>query len=156
MDTTQAARHIADLGQHMGLGDLELNADGFGVLVVDEGRRIVAIGYHPAEAGLRLMICVDDLLPTPEQALQLMRLHFSWTDSAGITFALEPDSGALVLQRQVSDAQLQSGTRLADIISGLIDSADIVAASLGSGTQAAPEQEPAAEAASFSHLGNHV
>ena len=155
MDATQAARHIADLGRQMGMDDdLQLNEDGVGILVVDDGRWVVAIGHHPAESGLRLMICVDDLLPTPEQALQLMRAHFCWSGSAGITFALEPGSGALVLQRQVSDAQLHA-TSLADIISALIDSAQAITASLGN-MQAEAVSPPAVEKSRFNRFGGHV
>jgi hypothetical protein len=154
MDATQAARQIAELARQMGMDDVELDEDGTALLVVDEGLWVVAIGHHPGEAGLRLVICADNLLPTPEQAVQLMKTHFSWGDSAGITFALEPDSGALVLQRQVSDAQLAAET-LSAIVTAMIDSAESLVDALTT-AQAAAEMAGREEADGDASMGRGV
>ncbi|THF64111.1 type III secretion system chaperone [Pseudothauera rhizosphaerae] len=141
MDTNQATQWIADLGQQLGIGELALNEDGVCTLSIDDGRWLVIIGYHPSEGGLRLMICVDDLIPDAGQLAELMTAHFAWRESAGTTFALAPGSGALVLQRQVSDVQL-AAIDLADTVALLVDCAEAWTARL----TAAPEPAATDEA----------
>jgi hypothetical protein len=121
MDINQAQQWIDQLGRQLGIAGMALDKDGVCTLGLD-GRWIVVIGHHAGEGGLRLMLCIDDLLPTPDQLARLMKAHFAWRETAGISFALSAD-GALVLQQQVSDTQL-SAVNLADTLAALVDAAE--------------------------------
>ena len=129
MDSTQITNELARLGEQMGIGALALDEQGVCTLAIDDGRWIVAIGHGAGENGLRLMLCVDELVPDERQAYRLLAANFAWRDSDGATFALAPDSGALIVQRKVSGSELGEG-RLAAILDALVATAERWTASL--------------------------
>lgn len=122
MDSMQITNGLAHLGEHLGIEALALDEQGICSLAIDDGRWIVSIGHSTGESSLRLMLCVDELVPDERQAYRLLAANFAWQGGDGATFALAPDSGALILQRNVSSDELCAG-QLPPILEGLLATA---------------------------------
>lgn len=122
MDRTQADAYISQLGNSLGLDGLALDADGLCMLVLDGGVLIITLGYQPGTGSFNLMICLDEVVPTPAQMSELLSANFGWARTDGGAFALEPSTGALALQRRCGDNELQSG--LYAIIEGMVNVAE--------------------------------
>ena len=122
MDRTQADAHLSRLGDVLGLGSLALDADGLCLLALDGGALLIKIGYQPRGDSINLMIALDKVAPTPAQMSDLLSANFGWAHADVGVFALEPGTGALVLQRRCSDDALQAG--LYPIIEAMANTAE--------------------------------
>lgn len=131
MDSTQITNELTRLGEQLGIGALAFDEQGICSLAIDDGRWIVAIGHSAGENSLRLMLCVDERVPDERQAYRLLAANFAWQDSDGATFALAPDSGALIVQRNVSGDELGAG-QLPALLEALVATAERWTAELGS------------------------
>lgn len=146
IDRQQAEALIAELGRQLGIPELALDDDGVATLALDEGGTIVSLGHAPDAGTLDLMICLDEVVPAGAALAEAFAANFGWGVGDGACFALEPTSGALVLQRRCT---AEDGPHLHDILEGMVLSAEAWARRLG------PRGcEPAAEpvAVRFGHL----
>jgi hypothetical protein len=107
LDRGQANVIVADLARETGIADLALDADGFGIVAFDS--TIVGIGYNQTAGSLDLMTCLDDVEPSPARAVAAMRANFRWSGPGCETLAVDPKSGAFVLQRRYVGPDLVDG-----------------------------------------------
>ncbi|MFC4297761.1 type III secretion system chaperone [Castellaniella hirudinis] len=118
MDASQANVYVADLGQALGLGGLSLDEGGTCLLALGaDDDLIVSLGLDVA-GGLRIMICLDDVVPEGEQLAEILTANLSGALTEGGTFALLPETGALVLHRRCGVDELQAGG-LTAVVAGL-------------------------------------
>ena len=114
MDKAQAQAAVGDLARELGMADASLGEAGHCLLAIDDGAVLVHLGYNPSAGAIDLMICLDEVTPSPADVARLMTANFAWVESAGATFALEPQSGALVVARRCNAADIgNSGLRRA-------------------------------------------
>jgi hypothetical protein len=140
MDRSQADAVVADLGARLGLAGLALDEGGVATLTLDDGALVVSIGHAPNAGALDLMISLEGVEVTGARVAEvLLAANFGWRAAGGgACFAVEPSSGALVLQRRCAD---EDGPRLHDILESLLVAAETWAARLASapGTSAPGE-----------------
>ena len=123
MDRGQADIVVADLGRELGIPALALNDDGMGILVLDESATVVAIGYNQVAGTLDLMTCLAEVESSPARSLAALRANFGSRGPGGETLAVDPTSGAFVLQRRYGGQDLvESG--LAGAVRGLLAHAE--------------------------------
>lgn len=152
MDRTQADGLVAALGGQLGIPELGLDEDGVATLVlegggVDDGDAgmVLSLGHSPRAGTLDLMVCLDGTAPAGVQLAEVLTANFAWQATEGACFALEPSSGALVLQRRCT---AEDGPRLREIAEGLVAAAEAWAGRLGrapadgEGPPAGAEEEP--------------
>ena len=121
MDRSQANAHVALLGRMLGLEDPSLDEGGACLLALGADDLIVSLGLDAAGC-LRIMICLDDVVPEGAQLAELLTANFAGVLTEGGTFALLPETGALVLHRRCGADELQAGG-LADVVAGLAGAA---------------------------------
>jgi hypothetical protein len=109
MDRAQAEALVTELGQQLGIESLALDARGSCTLAIDEEAVIVTIGHKARTGTIDLMICLDEIEATGARLVRVLGANFAWLGTGGATFALEPGSGALILQRRLVDQELQHG-----------------------------------------------
>jgi hypothetical protein len=107
MDRGQADVIVADLAREVGIASLALDQEGFGIVAFDS--TVIAIGYNKAAGSLDLMTCLDSVTPSPARAVEAMRANFRWTGAGCETLAVDPASGAFVLQRRYVGPDLLEG-----------------------------------------------
>jgi hypothetical protein len=117
MDRAAADLHVAELGKRLGMPGLALGEDGMCILSIDDGVLLPTIGYNQRTGTLDVMICMDEAVPSGRQLYRLLAANFAWTRSEGATFAVEPGSGALVVQRRCGPDDLAHG--LMPVLEGL-------------------------------------
>lgn len=100
MDRAQADLLVAELGRQLGIERLVLDEHGSCTLAIDEGAVIVSLGHSPQAGSIDLMVCFDEVEPSGPQLARLLAANFGWLATDGAAFALEPGSGALVVQRR--------------------------------------------------------
>jgi hypothetical protein len=122
MDRTQADAHITRLGDVLGLAGLALDEQGLCLLALDGGALLVKMGYQPQSGSINLMVCLDKVVPTPVQMADLLAAHFGWAHVDTGVFAIEPGTGALVLQRRCGDGELDAG--LYSIVDAMVNVAE--------------------------------
>jgi hypothetical protein len=119
MDKGQAGVVVADLGARLGIDGLALDERGSATLAIDDGEVIVTLGYNPGAGTIDLLACLDEVEPSGAQLGRLLAANFGWTMTEGAAFALDPASGALVLQRRCSADEI--GRRgLSSILEGFV------------------------------------
>ena len=122
MDRDRAAALVAELGTRLGIPGLALDERGSATLAIDDGAVIVTLGHNPGAGTIDLMVCLDEVEPSGAQLGRLLAANFGWAVTEGAAFALEPASGALVLQRRCSADEI--GRRgLPNIIEGFVATA---------------------------------
>lgn len=109
MDRGQADIVVSELGTQLGLSPLALNESGSCTLVVDDGAVIVTIGYNQRTGSIDLMTCLDAVELSPARLARAMKANFCWLGADGAMFALEPNSGAFVLQQRCPDEDVAHG-----------------------------------------------
>ncbi len=109
MDRTRAEALVAELGQQLGIEGLVLDERGTCTLAINEGAVIVTLGHNPRTGSIDLMACLDEVEPSTTQLVRVLGANFGWLETAGATFALEPGSGALVLQGRCLGPALDHG-----------------------------------------------
>ena len=87
-------------------------------LVLGDAPRLVNLSFNAPAGTLDLMLCLDEVVPTASQLSGLMAANFGWTATLGAVLALEPTSGALVVQRRCGEEVLSNG--LVSVVEGLI------------------------------------
>ena len=107
MERGQADIIVADLARETGIADLALDAEGFGIVAFDSC--IIAIGYNKTAGSLDLMTCLDRVTPSAARAVEAMRANFRWSGPGCETLAVDPASGAFVLQRRYVGPELLDG-----------------------------------------------
>jgi hypothetical protein len=144
MDRSQADALVADLGARLGLAGLALDEGGVATLTLDDAPWSVSIGHAPKRRRAR----PDDQprggeVTGARVAEVLLAANFGWRAAGGgVCFAVEPSSGALVLQRRCAD---EDGPRLHDILENLLVAAETWAARLASAPGAAAADKAARE-----------
>lgn len=122
MNRAQADAHITRLGEALGLGGLALDDQGLCLLALDGGALLIKMGYQQQSGSINLMVCLDKVVPTPVQMADLLTAHFGWAHVDTGVFAIEPGTGALVLQRRCGDDELGAG--LYSIIDAMVNVAE--------------------------------
>ncbi len=145
MDAGQANVLVAELGRQLGIADLALDEGATCTLFVDDGAVIVSFGFNKTAQAIDLMICLDAVEPATAPLALLLRANFSWLGSRGATFAIEPASGALVLQRRVAGNAVHVA-ELRQALEELVAAADAWAKRLAAETAAAGEAPASAPA----------
>src|SRR4029078_12626064 len=107
MDRGQADIVVADLARETGIADLALDAEGFGIVAFDSP--IIAIGYNKTAGSLDLMTCLDRVTPSAARAGEAGRAKFRCSGPGCETLAVDPASGAFVLQRRYVGPELLDG-----------------------------------------------
>jgi hypothetical protein len=130
MDRGEAEGVVARLGEALGIAGLALDEGGICTLAIDDGAVIVSLGHNPAAGTLDLMICLDEVVPDAGLATRLLQANFGWRTTGGASFAVEPVSGAVVLQRRVGAAEAGGGGVIA-ALEALVATAQAWAARLG-------------------------
>jgi hypothetical protein len=123
MDSARAEALVAELGQQLGIEALALDKRGTCTLAIDEGALIVTLGHNARTGSIDLMVCLDEVEPSGLQLVRILGANFGWLETAGATFALEPGSGALVLQRRCLGQELEHGG-LRRAVEALVATAD--------------------------------
>lgn len=154
MDRAAADRHVAELGERLGLPDLALGEDGMCILSIEDGALLPTIGHNARTGTLDLMICMDEAVPSGRQLYRLLAANFAWTQSEGATFAVEPASGALVVQRRCTADDIGQGG-LMPVLEGLATLAARWAGQVADDEALATELEPA-DIMPAIHLGGMI
>lgn len=141
MERATADRLVAEFGARLGVPDLKLDESGTCTFALGEGEILPTIGYNAGSRTIDLMICLDGVVPGATQLSDLMAANFAWLGSAGACFAIEPGSGALVLQHRCGTEELGEG--LYPLVAGLVAAAEHWGARLAEGEPSEPA-EPAA------------
>ena len=142
MDRDRAAALVAELGTRLGIPGLALDERGSATLAIDDGAVIVTLGHNPGAGTIDLMVCLDEVEPSGAQLGRLLAANFGWTATEGAAFALEPASGALVLQRRCSADEL--GRRgLPNILEGFVATAEAWAERLAAAPAAGGDDDAA-------------
>ena len=123
MDRSQADALVSELGEQLGIAGLALDESGSCTLAIDDGAVVLSLGHNPGASSIDLMICLDDIDTTRLQLRRVLLANFGWLTTAGASFALEPMSGALVLQRRCTAADLGHGG-LRAVVESLVGSAE--------------------------------
>jgi hypothetical protein len=123
VDRGQADIIVADLGRELGMPGLALNDEGMGILALDQGAAIVAIGYDKTAGTIDLMTCLAEVEPSPARSLAALRANFSSRGPGCEILAVDPSSGAFVLQRRYGGQDLVEGG-LAGAVQGLLTRAE--------------------------------
>jgi hypothetical protein len=123
MDRGQSDIVVADLGLQLGIPGLALNDDGMGILSLDEGAVIVAIGFNKQAGSIDLMTCLDKVDASPARSVAALRANFGWDAPGCETLAVDPLTGAFVLQRRYFGQDLVDGG-LAGAVQGLVAQAE--------------------------------
>lgn len=139
MDRATADRLVAEFGARLGVPELALDDTGTCTFAVGAGAMLPTIGFNARTGSIDLMICLDEVVPAPDQLGQLLAANFAWLGSAGACFAIEPGSGALVLQRRCTAGDLAEG--LYPLLAGLVAAAEYWGALLAGATPPEPEAE---------------
>jgi hypothetical protein len=143
MDRGQADALVADLGARLGLSGLALDEGGVATLTLGDSSMVLSIGHAPGGAGaLDLMVSLEGVEATGARVAEAaLSANFGWRAAGGgACFAVEPSSGALVLQRRCAD---EDGPRLHDILENLLVAAETWAARLASAPGAAAADKAA-------------
>lgn len=102
MDRGQVDTLISRLGEGLGMPDLALDESGTCTLVIDNGAVIVNLGHNRGAGALDLMTCLDRVELSAPNLTQLLGANLGWRATGGATFAVEPTSGAVMLQRRLT------------------------------------------------------
>ena len=97
---------IGDFGRTVGFEDLELDAEGYCCLVIDND---LVINIEFDEPGARLMLYSKVGRPGPDRPkalTEIMQANYLGRGTGGATLGLQPESGAIVLSREVPVAGL--------------------------------------------------
>ena len=92
---------IGDFGKTVGLDDLELDAEGYCCLVIDKDL-VINIEFDEPEA--RLMLYSKVGAPSADRQaglVAIMEANYLGRGTGGATLGLQPESGAIVLSRDV-------------------------------------------------------
>jgi hypothetical protein len=122
MDRTEADALVARLGQVLGIAGLALDEGGVCTLAIDDGAVVVSLGHNAGAGTLDLMTCLDEVVPDGRLASRLLQANFGWHGTGGAGFAIEPVTGALVLQRRLCAAEAE-GNGLAGALEALVAAA---------------------------------
>ncbi len=106
MNRAQADILVSDLAQAMGMQALALDESGMATLSV--GELIVTLGHNAAADSLDLMACLDVIDATPARVAEALMANYA-NGAGGVTFATEPETGALVLQRRCLESDFGDG-----------------------------------------------
>ena len=106
MDKAQAEAAVGELSQRLGISGVSLGEAGNCLLAIDDGAVLVHLGYNPGAASIDLMLCLDEIRPSPADLARLMTANFAWIGTDGATFALEPQTGALVVARRCNASDI--------------------------------------------------
>jgi hypothetical protein len=109
MDKRQADALIHELGERMGLPNLALDAAGTALIAIDDGVVIVTLGYNTTAGTIEMMTCLDDIPPSGTVLMDALSANFAWIGTNGASFAVDPGSDALVLQRSCNAADVANG-----------------------------------------------
>ena len=134
MDQERASALVGELGELLGIPGVVLDESGMVTLVLGDAPRLVNLGFNAPAGTLDLMLCLDEVVPTASQLSRLMAANFGWTATLGAVLALEPTSGALVVQRRCGEEVLSSG--LVSVVEGLITVGEAWASRLAADPQA--------------------
>ena len=122
MNREQADIVVADLGRHLGIAGLALDESGMGILALEDGALVIAIGHNPRRGSIELMTCLADVEPSPARSLAALRGNFGLEKPGCETIGVDPASGAFVLQRRYLGQDLVEGG-LIGALEGLVDNA---------------------------------
>jgi Tir chaperone protein (CesT) family len=109
MDRKQANALIQELGERVGLPQLSLDDAGTALVAIDDGAVIVTFGHNAKAGTIEMMTCLDEIAPSGEVLLEALSANFAWFGTNGATFAVDPNSDALVLQRRCNSADVANG-----------------------------------------------
>jgi hypothetical protein len=109
MDRQQADKLVRELGERLGLPELALEPNGVILVSIGGGETIVTVGHSESRGTLDLMICLDTINVSTRVMLDVLAANFAWTGTEGGTFAIDPVSRMLVLQRRCDDAGIANG-----------------------------------------------
>ncbi len=144
MNRGQADIVVSDLAKELGIPGLALDEDGFGLLAIDEGRVIVAIGHNAARGSIDLMACLDTVDPTPARISRALAANFT-LDPDGPVLAADPSTGAFVLQQRVVRTDLPDGG-FPGVVARFVEHAETWAERLaGNGGESSPTQRGSEE-----------
>ena len=138
MDRDQVDTLVTRLGEGLGIPDLALDDAGTCTLVIDNGAVIVNLGHNSGAGALDLMTCLDRVEPSSPNLMQLLGANLGWRATGGATFAVEPTSGAVMLQRRLT-ANDATDEGLKSALESLIAAAEVWTARLTGHTGAAPD-----------------
>ena len=106
MDRDQVNVLISRLGEGLAIPDLALDEAGTCTLVIDNGAVIVNLGHNRSAGALDLMTCLDRVELSAPNLMQLLGANLGWRATGGATFAVEPTSGAVMLQRRLTAGEV--------------------------------------------------
>ena len=109
MDRAEADRAVKGLGEALEIANLSLDEGGRCRLSIDGGAVVVDLGHDPASGVIELAAALPAADPVEAQLARLLRANFNWRGTEGATFAIEPESGALVLQRRLTASEVDNG-----------------------------------------------
>ena len=144
MDRSEADPLIARLGVELGITGLALDDEGSCTLFIDDGAVIVHVGHNPGASSIDLMTCLDGFEPGTAPLARLLEANFGWRWSGAI-FAIEPGSGAVVLQRRLTAAEASENGGIKSALENLVAAAGAWSASLSQAAAQPDDGSPAAQ-----------
>lgn len=92
---------LKSISHSLGIEGLECEDDGTITITVDD--QLVCLAFNKSDDGVLLFApCTDGMLAAPTLLASAMRENFLWKATGGATLAVEPTSGQLVVQQNIS------------------------------------------------------
>ncbi len=114
IEGAQAGALLGELGEQLGLGALTFDEQHRCAVDVDGGAISIDLTFAPPVGAFDLMVDLGEVELSPARLTALLAANFCWLGAEGAAFALDPLSGALVLQRRcVEDELVHGGLRTA-------------------------------------------
>ena len=120
MERDQAQTMVHDVGNLIGIPDLELDENGVCTLSLDDDRFYISV-LHEVEGSLTAIVTLRDIEPTEMLLQHALEANHLWQATQGATFTLEPGEGKLTLGKSATDAK--DAQSLFAILEQLLDSA---------------------------------
>jgi hypothetical protein len=114
IDGAQAGTLLGELGEQLGLGALTFDEQHRCTVEVEGGAISIDLTFSPSVSAIDLMVDLGEVGLSPARLEALLAANFCGLGADGAAFALDPLSGALVLQRRfVEDELVPGGLRTA-------------------------------------------
>jgi hypothetical protein len=132
---------LGDFGKTIGLDDLELDAAGYCCLMIDNN---LVINIEFEEPDARLLLYAKVGRPGPDRAAALtaiLEANYLGRGTGGATLGLEPESGSIVLSRDLAIAGMDV-PGFSDALERFVNTAEVWSKRLGEASASAPPSDP--------------
>ena len=100
---------LRELASSIGMSELALDERGGCAFAVDDGALRLELQFEPRIGALDLTLWLDRIKLSATRMHAMLAANFCWQGAQGAAFAIEPMSGALVLQQRCFENDLAHG-----------------------------------------------